>query len=122
MDTRISVQVFEWQGDLHCNVDRIGRADLRKYAPRTRLASFTTHEDGEVGEQAAMTWAIMRLVDHLAISVDHSRAAGPASPSGDRRGDTPGRRASVQTALPADILQNAPTPPRDSDERSESPS
>jgi hypothetical protein len=121
MDTSLSVRVFEWKGDLHCTVDRIGRTDHRRHAHRDRLASFTTKCDPTIGEIPAMTWAVMRLVDHLAISVEHSRAAGPASPVGDDRGQHAERRASVQEALDDATLQTFWPSVEGSVERSETP-
>lgn len=91
MDTSLSVRVFEWRGELHVNVDRVGRVGDRKYAPRTRLATRSGPWDGEVTEEAFLLAAIMVLVDYVGdIAVLASILAAqprPASPSGDHRGE-----------------------------------
>jgi hypothetical protein len=61
MDSSISVRVFEWRGELHCVIDRIGATSGRRHAPRARVASFHGEALPALLPAEAMEWAIHQL-------------------------------------------------------------
>lgn len=56
MDYSITVQVFDWRGDLWLSVDRVGRVAGKRFAPRERLASFHTDAMHDVSPDEALLW------------------------------------------------------------------
>lgn len=110
MDSSLSIRVFEWRSELHCTVDRVGRSDHRKYAPRTRLAGFTLPLETEPSEVDACLWALLKICDLLGVSMDQATESPSASPGGDRRGRLAARRASSTSPLYDATVKNAHPP------------
>lgn len=111
MDSRISVTVFDWKGELYVGVDRIGRASDRRHAPRTRLATWhATLPESDVSEEVALLYMWMRLNEWITAGAPLMSEAITASPWGDRRGealDGVSASALAATALPS---QTEPPP------------
>ena len=85
MDSQISVRVFDWRGEIWLAIDRVGRAPDRRYAPRTRLATFHAQPLRDVPESVAFLW----LLEQLTAWVN----AGCPSPSRAARSGAPQRGA-----------------------------
>jgi hypothetical protein len=87
VDSQISVLVSEWRGELLILVDRVGRSGHRRYAPRTRLATFRARAVREVSEDEACLWLLEQLTLWVNAGCPRTRrGAAPASPVGDHRG------------------------------------
>jgi hypothetical protein len=83
MDTSISVRVFEWRGEIGMGVDRVGRAGHRKYAPHTRLATFSATAVPDLCEETLLLWMHERLTEWIGQGCPPCwREAPPASPQG----------------------------------------
>jgi hypothetical protein len=110
MDTSISIRLFEWRGDVHCTVDRVGRADHRRYAPRTRVAEFSTRMPEGTPEQTIAAWAILSLADRIGLICTLRPEAGSASPEGDHRGEQSTGVSTDRYGPDVPMIQAAPPP------------
>lgn len=111
MDTSISVRVFEWRGELHATVDRVGRSDHRKYAHRDRLASFSETVEGQVDEVDAMLWATAQIAGLLLVSMSEAERSEAPAPPGGPQGDVRSTRAYVTPHLRSATTRNAAQTP-----------
>jgi hypothetical protein len=113
MDTSISVQVFDWRGELWLAIDRVGRVAGRRYAPRARLATFHALPLRDVSEDEACLWmydVVTSWVNQGCPRVHLTSAERSRLPL---EGDTGGRRA-YEPSGPSDAtLKEAADPPRD---------
>jgi len=103
--------VFEWRGALHLAIDAVGPVVGRRYAPHRRLASFSVASLPSLQPPEATEWAIAQLTLWLNAGMPtDGRAAAPASPGGDRRGDR-ASGAPTCTVRPAALPSQAAPPP-----------
>src|SRR4030095_11408640 len=114
VDTSVSIRVFEWRGALHLAVDLVGPVLGRRYAPHRRLASFTVASLPGLQPPEATEWAIAQLTLWLNAGMPtDGRAAAPASPGGDRRGDRASGAPTCTVRAAALPSQAAPPPLED---------
>lgn len=109
--------MFEWRGELHLAVDRVGRRVGRRYTPRTRLASYSAAHVQEVPEALCLLWMHTCLTDwvNAGCPTHHSVPAqrGPGAPGGAVGGrrvaplDTPSTPLPSKTVRPPDKAPDA---------------
>lgn len=110
MDTAVSIRVFEWRGDLHLAIDRIGGTPDRRYAHRDRMASFSIQCPEDVLEEEVISWAIAQLEVWERAGLPHGHAVAPAPPEGGHRGEGETACRSVTRPLFLATLQEARPP------------
>lgn len=111
MDSSLSIRVFSWRGDVHCTVDRVGRSDHRKYAPHTRLVSFTSEGWTDTNEADCFLWALTQLASLAIVQMASPPPGGVGIPSGDHRGGLPSPGVSATNGSEIATIKNAtPTP------------
>ena len=110
MDTSITVQVFDWRGELWLTVDRLHRHGGRRYAPRDRLATFHVDALRDVSEDEALLWLHEQLAAWVAAGCPRRRWTDRVAVSAPPGGGHGGRRVATATR-PGKPLPSKTAPP-----------
>jgi hypothetical protein len=111
MDSSVTVQVFDWRGEIWLTVDRVGRVDHRRHAHRDRLATFHAQPVRDVPEDCALLWMLEQLTAWVNAGCPRPSAQRARGPLGGASGGTRANGAPpTPTADPALQSQTVPTP------------